>query len=107
MMMAFRINRAGGIYKEGSACSLSKRIQIIKSAILNGGNIAETTWENFLTYQGTKNRICNRNLMSLKKFSDVELHLAYNCDSHENELSDYLSSEGHSDGNLSKRLCRV
>ena len=32
-------------------------MQIIKSAILDGGNIAETARENFLTYQGTKNII--------------------------------------------------
>ena len=73
MMMAFRINRAGGIYKKGSACGLSKRMQVIKSAILNGGNIAETARDNFLTYQGTKN-IITRYQQQLTARADVGGH---------------------------------
>ena len=43
--MSFRVNRRGGIYKSGTAFSLQKRLQVIKSAILTG-NIADAAREN-------------------------------------------------------------
>ena len=47
--MPFRVNRRGGIYKSGTAFSLQKRLQVIKSAIL-AGSIADAARENHVSY---------------------------------------------------------
>ena len=46
--MSFRFNRRGGIYKSGTAFSLQKRLQVIKSAILTG-SIADAARENHVS----------------------------------------------------------
>ena len=48
-------------------------MQIIKSAIPNGGNITETARENFFTYEGTKN-IITRYQQQLTARADVVGH---------------------------------
>ena len=49
--MSFMVNRRGDIYKSGTAFSLQKRLQVIKSAILTG-SIADAAREDHVSDRG-------------------------------------------------------
>ena len=71
--MSFRVNPCGGIYKSGTAFSLQKRLQVIKSAILTG-SIADAARGNHVSDNSTAWRIIRKYQQQLNCHAAVGGH---------------------------------
>ena len=71
--MSFRVNPCGGIHKSGTAFSLRKRLQGIKSAILTG-SIADAARENHVSDNSTAWRIVRKYQQQLNCHAAVGRH---------------------------------